>query len=59
MLSREAWGRWGKPCHPGISVIIANAFVITAFALEIDHLIWHVRPSVPNHADHVISAAFA
>ena len=59
MLSREVWGRWGKPCHPGISVIIANALVITAFGLEIDHLKNVVRLAVPDHADAMISAAFA
>ena len=57
MLRPEAWGRWGSPSHPGVSLIIANAMIISAFGLEIADVIQ--RKIDPQNSDLVISAAFA
>ena len=57
MLQPEAWGQWGGPSHPGVSVIVALAKITSSFALEMADVV--ERKVDPQHAELVISAAFA
>ena len=62
MLNPSIWRRWGHRNHPGISVIVAGALIVTAFGLEIydaDVNPPKLSPFNRMHADRIIAADFA